>query len=89
MRAPHFLILDHFTFSTLSSGSLSVLRVLTKQTLEISTEVKDPSFLDPILAKVVKYSTLTILSSSDLFQQSFVKQGTLLKGFLQSGHTVQ
>jgi hypothetical protein len=35
---PHFLILDHFLFATLSSSSLSVLRVLTRQTLEINTE---------------------------------------------------
>jgi hypothetical protein len=85
MRAPHFLILDHFSFATLSSGSLSVLRVLTRQTLEISTEVKDPSFPGPSLAKVVKDSTLTILSSSNPFQLSFVKKGALLRGFLQRG----
>jgi hypothetical protein len=64
---------------------LSVLRVLTRQTLEISTEVKDPSFPGPSLAKVVKDSTLTILFRSDHSQLLFVKQGALLKGFLQRG----
>jgi hypothetical protein len=89
MRAPHFLILDHFSIATLSSGSLSVLRVLTRQTLEINTEVKDPSFPGPSLAKVVKYSTLTILSSSNHFQLSTMKKGTLLRVFCREGHTVQ
>jgi hypothetical protein len=68
MREPHFLILDHFSLATLSFGSLSILRVLTRQTQEISTEVKDPSFTGPSLAKVVKDSTLTTLFSYDPFQ---------------------
>jgi hypothetical protein len=89
MRAPHFLILDHFLFATLSSDSLSVLRVLTRQTLEISMEVKDPSFSDPCLAKVVKDSTLTILFRSDHFLLSFLKEGAILEGFLQERRTVQ
>ena len=88
MRAPHFLILDHFSLATLSSCSLSVLRVLARQTLGINTEVKDPSFPGPSLAKVVKDSTLTILFSSDPFQLSYMKKGALLKGFLHEGRTV-
>jgi hypothetical protein len=56
-----------FSICKLSSGSLRVLRVLTRQTLEINMEVKDTSFLDLSLAKVVKDSTLTILFSSDQF----------------------
>jgi hypothetical protein len=88
MRVPHFLILDHFSYATLSSGSLHVLRVLTKQTIEIKTEVKDPSFPSSRLAKVVKYPTLTILFSSDPFQLSTMKEGTLLKGFSSEGHIV-
>jgi hypothetical protein len=40
-----------------------VLRVLSKQTLEISKEVKDSSVPDPSLVKVVKDPTLTILLS--------------------------
>jgi hypothetical protein len=47
--------------------NLDVLRVLSKQTLEISKEVRDSSVPDPSLAKVVKYSTLTILPVSDQF----------------------
>jgi hypothetical protein len=70
---------------SLSSGSLSVLRVLTRQTLEISTEVKDSSFPDPSLAKVVKDSTLTILSSLDLLQLASVKKGALLRVYSAEG----
>jgi hypothetical protein len=40
---------------------LGVLRVLTEQTLEINSVVKDSTFLDPSLAKEVKDSSLTIL----------------------------
>jgi hypothetical protein len=40
---------------------LGVLRVLTEQTLEISSVVKDSTFPDPSLAKEVKDSSLTIL----------------------------
>jgi hypothetical protein len=40
---------------------LGVLRVLTEQTLEISSVVKDPTFPDPSLDKEVKDSSLTIL----------------------------
>jgi hypothetical protein len=89
MRAPHFLILDHFSIATLSSGSLCVLRVLARQTLEINMEVKDLSFPGPSLVKVVKYSTLAILSSSESFQLSVVKKGPLLRGFCREGRTVQ
>jgi hypothetical protein len=74
---------------SLSSGSLSVLRVLSEQTLEINKEVKDSSVPDPSLTKVVKYSTLIILFSSDLLQPLSLRRGTLLEGFLQEGHTIQ
>jgi hypothetical protein len=40
---------------------MGVLRVLTEQTLEISSVVKHPTFPDPRLAKEVKYSSLIIL----------------------------
>jgi hypothetical protein len=70
---------------SLSSSSLSVLRVLSEQTLEINKEVKDSSVPDPSLAKVVKDSTLTILFSSDPFLASFVKRGATIGGFLQRG----
>jgi hypothetical protein len=43
--------------------------------------VKDPSFPGPSLAKVVKDSTLTILSSSGSFQPSVVKEGAPLEDF--------
>jgi hypothetical protein len=42
--------------------------VLSKQALEIIKEVKYSSVPDPSLANVVKYSTLTILLSSEQFQ---------------------
>jgi hypothetical protein len=68
---------------------LSVLRVLTSQTLEISMEVKDPSVPNPSLAKVVKDSTLTIIFKSEHSQLSVMKKGASLEGFLQEGHIVQ
>jgi hypothetical protein len=40
---------------------LGVLRVLTKQTLEISSVVKDPTQPSPRLVTKVKYFSLTIL----------------------------
>lgn len=89
MRAPHFLILDHFSLATLNSGSLSVLRVLTRQTLEISTEVKETSFPGPSLAKVVKDSTLTILFSSDPFSAIICEEGCTVGGFPSERGTVQ
>jgi hypothetical protein len=70
---------------SLSSSSLTVLRVLTRQTLEISTEVKDPSFTSPSLAKVVKDSTLVILFSSYLLQLLSLRRGALLEGFCRRG----
>jgi hypothetical protein len=60
---------------------LSVLRVLTKKTPEINAKVKYTSFTGPILAKVVKYSTLTNLSSSGSFQPSIVNEGAPLEDF--------
>jgi hypothetical protein len=40
---------------------LGVLRVLTEQTLEIISVVKDPTFPDPIFVKEVNDSSLIIL----------------------------
>jgi hypothetical protein len=40
---------------------LGVLRVLTQQTLEINSVVKDPTYLDPSLVTEVEDSSLTIL----------------------------
>ena len=54
---------------------------MSQETLEINKEVEDPSILGPSLAKEVKYSSLTILFSSDSFQESFVKEERKLKGF--------
>ena len=77
MRVPHFSFLI-ISICEFNYGSLSVLRVLKRQTLGFITEVKDPSFLIPILAKVVKYSTLTILFRLDHSQLSFVNIGAPL-----------
>jgi hypothetical protein len=66
---------------SLSSSSLSVLRVLSEQTLDISKEVKDSSVPDPSLAKVVKDSTLVILFNSDLLQLLSLRRVALLEGF--------
>ena len=46
---------------------LGVLRVLTKQTLEIISVVKDSTYPNPSLAKEVKDSSLTILLNYRLF----------------------
>jgi hypothetical protein len=58
---------------------LGVLRVLTKQTLEISSLVKDFTFPDPSLAKEVKDSSLInlhqFLFSSDPFQSFICEAG--------------
>jgi hypothetical protein len=70
---------------SLSSNNLSVLRVLTTQTPEISTTVKYSSFPDPSLDKVVKYSTLTVQSSLDLLQLAIVKKGALLRVYSAKG----
>jgi hypothetical protein len=58
-----------FTFFTciFELFSLDVLRVLTKQNLEIRKEVKDSYVPNASLAKVVKDSTLLILSILDQF----------------------
>jgi hypothetical protein len=45
--------------------------------------VKDPYFLGPSLAKVVKDSTLTILFSLGSFQPSIVKEGAPLDEFFR------
>jgi hypothetical protein len=60
--APHSTLLSFYTFH-LELFSLYVLRVLGKQTLETSKEVKDPYVPCPSLAKEVKDSSLTILFS--------------------------
>jgi hypothetical protein len=59
----------------LSFGILSVLWVLTRQTLEINTEVKDPFFPDPSLAKVVKDPTLVILYNIQHSYRYFLEEG--------------
>jgi hypothetical protein len=64
------------------------LRVLSKQTLEISKEVKDPFVPDPSLVKVVKYSTLTILLSFRSISRGIVETCRIFGGFLQTGHIV-
>jgi hypothetical protein len=56
---------------------------LSKQTLEINKEVKDSFVPDPSLAKVVKYSTLTILFSIGQFSSGLWKQGRISGVFLQ------
>jgi hypothetical protein len=65
-----------------------VLRVLSKQTLETSKEVKDPSVPGPSLAKEVKDSSLTILFSYRLISTVEEEAGHRSGGFLQVGHTV-
>jgi hypothetical protein len=66
--------------------NLEVLRVLSKQTLEISKEVRDSSIPDPSLAKVVKDSTITILLVLDQFCSSDLwKQGHSFGGFCRTG----
>jgi hypothetical protein len=69
------------SLASLISSSLSVLRVLTRQILQISTKVKDSSFPGPSLEKVVKDSTLTILPRLESFHPSIGKEGTSLEGF--------
>jgi hypothetical protein len=63
---------------------LGVLRVLTEQTLEISSVVKDPTFPDPSLVKEVKDSSLTILHQFIQLQEHLWKQGVLLEGFCRA-----
>jgi hypothetical protein len=61
--------------------SLDVLRVLSKQTLEINKEVKYSSVPDPSLVKVVKYPTLTILLSFISVLEGFVEAGIAVSEF--------
>jgi hypothetical protein len=69
---------------------LDVLRVLSEQTLEISKEVKDSSVPDPSLAKVVKYSTLTILHSfRSVCNSDLWSQGTILRVSAGLGRTAK
>jgi hypothetical protein len=67
---------------------LRILRFLSKQTLEINKEVKYPYMIDPILVKVVKYSTLTILLNFRSILGGIVETGHIFGGFLQIGHIV-
>jgi hypothetical protein len=60
---------------------LGVLRVLTEQTLEISSVVKDPTFPDPSLAKEVKDSSLTILHQFRFIAEPLVQAGRRLRSF--------
>jgi len=57
------LLKSFFSFLTciFELYDLDVLRVLSKQTLEISNDVKYSFVLDQSLAKVMKYSALAIL----------------------------
>jgi hypothetical protein len=76
-----------FSLSIFELCSLNVLRVLSKQTLEIIKEVKYSFVLDPILDKVVNDSNLTILLSFGFISRGIVKterkaQGTCLGVFL-------
>jgi hypothetical protein len=64
-----------FSFSIFELCSLNVLKVLSKQTLEIKKEVKYSFVPGPSLAKVVKYSTLTILLSFICIARGIVKFG--------------
>jgi hypothetical protein len=62
-----------------------VLRVLTEQTLEISSMVKNPTFPNPSLVMEVKYSSLTILHQLPFsFRGSLRKHGTFLVGFCRA-----
>jgi hypothetical protein len=61
---------------------LGVLRVLTEQTLEISSVVKDPTFPDPSLVMEVKDSSLTILHQIYSVLGVFVEAGRIVGGFL-------
>jgi hypothetical protein len=61
-RVPHSSFMS-FSLICFLSYATYVLRVLSKQTLEISKEVKYSFVPDPSLVKVVKDPTLTILFS--------------------------
>jgi hypothetical protein len=64
---------------------LGVLRVLTEQTLEISSVVKDPTQPGPSLVTEVKDSSLTILQSVTIQLQELLRQqGVLLEHFCRA-----
>jgi hypothetical protein len=63
---------------------LGVLRVLTEQTLEISSVVKDPTQPGPSLVTEVKYSSLTILHQLPFSYRAVEEAGRISGGFLQS-----
>jgi hypothetical protein len=67
---------------------LGVLRVLTEQTLEISSVVKDPTFPDPSLTKEVKDSSLTILHQFYSVTGAVEETGRSFGVFVELGHTV-
>ena len=72
---------------SLSCDNLNILRVLSKQTLDINKEVKDSSIRDPSLAKVVKYS-IAILLSLDQFSVVVFEARAHICGFSAGlGHT--
>jgi len=62
-----------------------VLRVLSKQTLETSKEVKDPSVPGPSLVKEVKDSSLTILHHISITIFTKVETRCKCRRFLQGG----
>jgi hypothetical protein len=63
---------------------LGVLRVLTEQTLEINSVVKDSTQPDPSLVTEVKDSSLTSLHRFYSVPGAFVETGRIVGGFLQS-----
>jgi hypothetical protein len=68
--------------------SLDVLRVLSKKTIEINKDVRYYFVPDPSLAKVVKYSTLTILLLSYQFVVVIFGSKAAFLGFFEElGHT--
>jgi hypothetical protein len=70
---------------------LGVLRVLTEQTLDISSVVKDPTQPDPSLVTEVKDSSLTILHQFYLSHRWILQvQREVVRingGFQQEGRT--
>jgi hypothetical protein len=79
-RAPYSSFMS-FSLRIFELCRLNILRVLSKKTLEINKELKDSFVPDPILAKVVKYSTLTILLSFRFILGGIVKVGHMFGGF--------
>jgi hypothetical protein len=63
---------------------LGVLRVLTEQTLEISSVVKDPTQPGPSLVTEVKDPSLTILHQFYSVTGALEAAGRIVGAFLQS-----